>query len=423
MRTFVRVVCLLSLMMTADVAGADHPLREAVECRPRGGLANVLAKLERAGVVKIAYLGGSITAQPGWRVKSRQWFQKQHPKADVQEIHAAIGGTGSDLGVFRLGQDVLRHKPDLLFVEFAVNDGGASAKRIAQAMEGIVRQTWRANPRIDICFVYTLAERDLKDLHVGHFQRSASVMETVADHYGIPSIHMGLRVAQMEKAGELIFRGARESSSASNGPMVFSHDGVHPLVNTGHELYLKSIVRSMDEIEGRGKPGDHALPDPLRVDNWEKAKLVPLLSEMLSGPWQKLPSTHSVAKRFERNMPEMYMAEPGCSIQFKFRGTQVGVFDIMGPDGGAIRIELDDRPAQKRRRMDGYCTYHRMSKLTVAQGLPDAKHTVTLTLLDDPLDRREILFERNRHDFDEHPEKYEDSRWYVGAMMLIGTLQ
>jgi len=423
MKQVVRVVCLLSLMMAAEVAAGDYPLREAVECRPRGGLPNVLAKLEKGGVVKIAYLGGSITAQPGWRVKSRQWLQKQYPRADVQEIHAAIGGTGSDLGVFRLGQDVLAHEPDLLFVEFAVNDGGASPRRIVQAMEGIVRQTWRANPKIDICFVYTLAERDLKDLQGGHYQRSASVMETVADHYGIPSIHMGLRAAQMEEAGDLIFHGTKEDSSAFDGPMVFSHDGVHPLVNTGHELYLQSIVRSMDEIKGQGKPGDHALPAPLRADNWEKAKLVPLSVEMLSGPWEKLPDTDPIARRFQRNMPQIYEAKPGGTMKFKFKGTQAGVFDIMGPDGGAIHIELDDRPAQKRRRMDGYCTYHRMSKLTLAAGLPDTEHTVALTLLGDALDRREILFARNRHDFDEHPEKYEDSRWYVGALMLIGTLQ
>ena len=72
---------------------------------------------------------------------SHAWLA-EHFKCDVQEIHAAIGGTGSDLGVFRLGRDALRREPDLLFVEFTVNDGGASPERIWRAMEGIVRQTW-----------------------------------------------------------------------------------------------------------------------------------------------------------------------------------------------------------------------------------------------------------------------------------------
>ncbi len=106
--------------------------------KPRGGIGNVLAKLAAGEPVKIAYLGGSITAANGWRVKSREWFAKQYPQAKVEEIHAAIGGTGSDLGVFRVERDALQHKPDLLFVEFAVNDGSAKPDQIWRWMEGIV---------------------------------------------------------------------------------------------------------------------------------------------------------------------------------------------------------------------------------------------------------------------------------------------
>jgi hypothetical protein len=59
-----------------------------------------------------------------------------YPDAGFSEPNATIGGTGSDLGVFRLNQDVLDHKPDLMFIEFAVNDGGAALERIQRRMEG-----------------------------------------------------------------------------------------------------------------------------------------------------------------------------------------------------------------------------------------------------------------------------------------------
>jgi hypothetical protein len=49
-----------------------YPLREAVECHPRSGLPNFRTKVEAGKTVKIAYLGGSITAAPGWRVQSRE---------------------------------------------------------------------------------------------------------------------------------------------------------------------------------------------------------------------------------------------------------------------------------------------------------------------------------------------------------------
>src|SRR5580698_5367485 len=114
----------------ADPAQPAPPLRPAVECAVRGGLPNVLAKLKAGQEVRVGYLGGSITAAPGWRVKSLKWLQEQYPAAKLSEINAAIGGTGSDLGVFRAQHDVLQFKPDLLFVEFAVNDGGAAPEQI-----------------------------------------------------------------------------------------------------------------------------------------------------------------------------------------------------------------------------------------------------------------------------------------------------
>ena len=53
-------------------------------------------------------------------------FQRAYPKTTFVEINAAVSGTGSDYGAPRLQRDVLRHRPDLLFVEFAVNDGAGS---------------------------------------------------------------------------------------------------------------------------------------------------------------------------------------------------------------------------------------------------------------------------------------------------------
>jgi hypothetical protein len=131
---------------------AAEPL---AECHARGGLPNVFAKLEKGGEVRVAYLGGSITDAEGWRVLSRQWFAQQYPKAQVQEIRATICGTGAELGACRLTHDVLQFKPDLLFVEFAVNGAGRNEQRVFQTMEGIIRQTWRANPLTDVCFVST----------------------------------------------------------------------------------------------------------------------------------------------------------------------------------------------------------------------------------------------------------------------------
>ena len=200
------------VLLLTGVAFCEEPkdadLVAAQECRPRAGLPNFLAKAKTPGAeVTVGYLGGSITAQNGWRPKTLAHFQQTWPQAKFREINAAIGGTGSDLGVFRLEQDVLSARPDLLFVEFAVNDGGAAPEQIHRCMEGIVRQTWKALPDCDICFVYTLTEALLPAMLNGKFQRSASAMEGIADHYGIPTIHMAIEVAKLAKEGRLIWKG------------------------------------------------------------------------------------------------------------------------------------------------------------------------------------------------------------------------
>lgn len=430
--TTLLLVALSLLAYTAQTAVGQQglPLPNAVECRERGGLPNVFAKWKAGKEVRIAYLGGSITEQNGWRPKTLDWFKKQYPTSSIVEINAAIGGTGSDLGVYRVRQDVLDHKPDLLFVEFAVNDSGAPVDRILKAMEGIVRQTWRANPSTDICFVYTLTEGMLGDLESGKFPRAAGTMEQVADHYAIPSIHMGLETAHLHSSGKLIFSGPLPKTEAEraalNGKIVFSGDGVHPYPETGHQLYLESIVRSMAQIEKRGVVGPHRLPAPLVADNWERAKLVPLNAVKLSAGWQKLdPSVDTLAKRFQNRLPGLWKADqPGETITIRFKGTALQVYDLLGPDCGQVSIQFDEKAPVVQARFDAYSTYYRLSTLSVAEGVPDAIHTVTIRLLPDQPDKLRILHQRkeNNNLKELDPKIYNAAVWYAGAILLIGDL-
>ena len=344
----------------------------------------------------------------------------------MDEINAAIGGTGSDLGVYRLQHDVLDHQPDLLFVEFAVNDFGAAPERIHRAMEGIVRQTWRAQPATDICYVYTISTPMLKDLREGKFPRSATAMEEVADHYGIPSTHMGLEVVRLEQAGKLLFAAPKpktdEERAAVADKVLFSPDGVHPYEDSGHRLYLEAVARSMAKILPVGAAGPHLCPAPLDPQNWEAAKMVPLSRTTRSAGWQKLdPATDGMAKRFANRFPELWLAtQPGESIAFRFRGTACSIYDILGPNCGQVTISLDDRPPTTVARFDSYCTYHRIAKMTVGDGLPDAVHTVSLAVHPDQPDKARILSQRNQKIDD--PKRFDGTAWYAGAVLLIGEI-
>ncbi len=432
---------LLRLMMAASVllpavamARAEakkpdaFPLADAVECHARAGLPNLFAKLEAGKEMHIAYLGGSITAQAGWRVKTLKWFQDQYPKAKVTEINAAIGGTGSDLGVFRLQHDVLRLKPDLLFVEFAVNDGGAAPEDIQRWMEGIVRQTWRADPAIDICFVYTVTQSLVGPMLEGKYPRAASASERVAEHYGIPTIHMAMEVARLAKEGKLLWAAklpkTDEEKKAVEGKFVFAPDNVHPHPETGHELYLAAVVRSMTPIKAAGKVGPHAVGAPLIADNFENAKMLPLGAAKLSADWKKLDETDKMAKGWLSRMPEFWKADKaGATVTFKFKGTAAAIYDLLGPDCGQVVVTLDDQPPVTRPRFDRYCVSWRLASLMIGRNLPDAVHTVKIELSPDSPDKAKI-FKDGKQDA-ENPQdnpKYKPNNWYAGAIMIVGDL-
>ncbi len=421
-----RVILTLSLLVAfaslqSLASAADDFPRVAAELhKVRGGLGNVLKRLQDGKDVRIAYFGGSITAANGWRPKTLKWFQKQYPQANVEQIHAAIGGTGSDLGVFRCGQDVLKQKPHLVFVEFAVNDGGAPPERIYRTMEGIVRQIWQADPLTDICFVYTVHRGQMDDYRQGNCSRSASAMEHLADHYGIPSICMPLRIAQLEKEGKLVFKDdPANPAPESQGKIIFCKDDCHPL-DAGHEVYKDVIGAAIKTFEPVSKPGPHELKEPFRADNWENAKLVAITPDMLSGSWKKLDPNEGLGRAFGNRLPSIWNGStPGDKLSFKFKGTQVALYDLLGPDGGKVQITIDGKTLSPRNRFDHYCTYHRLASLQIAQGLEDKEHEVTVEILPEQPDRSSVVDKvRDKPGFD--PAKYDGTNMWVGYIMMIG---
>lgn len=417
----------IPMILAALVAAATplhaQQLRKATELTARGGLPNFFAKLKAGEEVRVGYLGGSITAANGWRVKSLKWLKEQYPSANLSEINAAIGGTGSDLGVFRANQDVISKKPDLLFIEFAVNDGGGQPENIQRCMEGIVRQTWAADPNTDICFVYTISMPMLKDYQEGNLSRSATAMEGVADHYAIPSIAFGVEVAKQVTDGSLIFTG--KPDPAKPNERFFTGDNVHP-GDTGHEVYQTVIARSFTAMKDTGTGGPHKVvaKDPLHADNWEHAKIVPITQSMLKGKWTKLDSEKpGRAKDFRNRLPEMWRAEePGASLEFILEGRVAQVYGLVGPDGGEVEIQIDGGAPKKALLFDQYCTYPRLAKLNLFSAATADRHTIKVTLTPDMPDKAKILSEKNRETMEKNPEPYKKAVWHAGSLLILGDV-
>ena len=116
-----------------DVYTSDMLDRALLSTGNTERLHRVIEKARSGAPVSIVYLGGSITEGEGSHPKatkcyaylSAQKFAERFmvERSQLKYFNMGIGGTPSVLGLARCEQDVLSHQPDIVFVEYAVNDG------------------------------------------------------------------------------------------------------------------------------------------------------------------------------------------------------------------------------------------------------------------------------------------------------------
>ncbi|EIP97426.1 hypothetical protein OpiT1DRAFT_01866 [Opitutaceae bacterium TAV1] len=421
----VLVACTLTAAETVDATRSPAPLPTV---NLRAGLPNIQAKVQAGQPVRVAYLGGSITASWGWRTLTTDFLKREFPQTTVEEIFAAIPGTGSDFGACRLETQVIEYRPDLLFVEFAVNDSAATETRIREAMEGIVRQTWQVNPSTDICFIYTISQDQFPDYEAGRSPKTGRVMDEVAAHYGIPSIYPGTEVARLATAGKLVMRGSSQGLDAlgrdEDGRTVFTSDGIHPLP-AGHRLYFSIIgpaLKQMMTPPAGTSPSSrpHALPLPLTTAPWEHAGIVPVASASRSGAWEQIPAGDKrTAWQPAQLTPPLWLAtQPGTSVTTPFKGTAIGLLGMKGPDNGRFRVTVDDLPPATGTFFDSFSVegHYRLAVWWFPHALESGAHTVRVELLDEQIDKIPILKRRGHSPKD--PAAFTPHQLYLCGFLL-----
>lgn len=423
------------------LAGVSIPVKankegdELFEYRLRNGLPNFIYKAKQGDSVRVAYFGGSITEQRGWRVQSFEYLKNKFPEAKIEQINAAMGGTGSLLGVLRMDRDVLPKKPDLVFVEFAVNDSQTEPEQIMCTMEGIVRKIRKNSPYCDICFVYTTTESILQENTADKLHPAAQAMEEVAAWYGIPSVYMPFEVLALLKKGGLemkIPKGVVAKVSGNeldesfqprkeeNGIIYFSPDGVHPYLNTGHVLYTNVLKKGLDAMYNQsGHLKKYKLKKALSKDNYEYTEALSIEKLQPDKQWTEQTEDSSLFKSYSYRFQSLWVGEVGATLEFSFKGESLICYDLITPEGCLLEVTVDGKKSIVN-RFDGYCTYWRYHYAELVSGLDKKKeHRVFIKVIDEGLDKREILFEENRPDFINNPAKYEPVRWYLSTIFAV----
>ena len=235
-RLFAGIAAMTPLILPGAETAKEENEMPARLFTVRDGMPNLAAKLAAGKPVTVVFLGGSITVmgsytQVGYVSYVGKWLRERYPGASIRIRNAGVPGTGSDYGAKRYDRDVLRHNPDAVFVEFAVNDGTTDRTR---EMERIVHKTWQKNPGTDLVFFYTLDKSHLKDYQAGRLPFAAACHERVAEFYGIPTIGTAFLAAGKIQSGEIPWK-------------TFSGDTCHPSA-AGFRIFDEAFASALPEL-------------------------------------------------------------------------------------------------------------------------------------------------------------------------------
>ena len=203
-------------------------------------LAEFFKKLRAGKEVTVAFLGGSITQGSSagndlcYARLTANWIQEQFPDATVNYVNAGIGATGSYIGVHRCDNDGLSHDPDIVFVDFSVNDTTERTELNKLTYESLMRKLWFAESSPAVVTIAMTQDNgtSFQDYH-----------GEIVKRYDIPMISYKNAILDIIDKGYIKWTD-------------ISDDNIHPNV-PGHALltdlitnYLQSVIDNLDSISG-----------------------------------------------------------------------------------------------------------------------------------------------------------------------------
>lgn len=348
----------------------------------------------KKGNLYVAYLGGSITQGDGgssnitykdgagngharWSSQlTKRYFQKLYPEKNVVEVNAGVRGTPSDLGLFRLQKDVVdpcgTEGPDVVFVEFAVNDKNESISnsvKVKQRMEGIVRTLARLPKQPVIIFVYTAANDDVNASKEGfdNYLKSAGVHQEVADYYGIGSINLCEYVKNGVdiEGNEIVWDKTKSNTWTCKG------DNVHP-GDRGYTGYTDYIMKKFNDSPKSyfKKLNWKNIPLSGYEFNSPKAVRYDMANADFTGTWKK-------SSRILGNCYETTQA--GATVTVEFTGRSFGLYVARGPNGASATYTIDKGTAQQKNgTINTYGSGWMAFGMGIRWDLAPGNHTITI---------------------------------------------
>lgn len=360
-----------SVLTCPRAAAAEPPDAELLNTRSlvtlgdTARLQRALAKARRGETVEVAVIGGSITAGAKATKWERnygsllfQWWRKQFPATRILGVNAGIGATGSNYAALRAGRDLLSKRPDVVVVEFGVNDG--NTREAAESLEGLVRQilTQPQQPAVILLFMMHSGGGNAQEWH-----------GKVGRHYALPMVSYRDALWPEIKAGRLAWDDVEA-------------DGVHPN-DRGHAYAARFLTHAIGKVlaalpPDRKLPSIKPIPPPLFSDLYEHVVLYE------AGGLRPVTQDHWALGTGGGGPMGWLSTVPGSTAVFAIPGRGLCLMEwrIRGPLGkAAIRVDGGKplvRDAWFSQTWGGY-----RATVDLGRDLPQGTHRIAVTVLEE----------------------------------------
>lgn len=355
-------------------------------------LNNFAAKINAGEDVNVVYYGGSVTAGSGasvsdktsWRGITSSWLQINAPNVNVTNVNSAIGGTGSHFGFYRLDEAVLANDPDLLFIEYSINDfydnqdlWNIGENEAAMQLESIVRKVRTEAPECDIVIVLTTERsliNSLKESDTLHAQARGHYK--IAEKYGIPTLRVGHALADTLSANWA------DNDYAEWYEYVT--DIVHP-TDKGYQIYAGVVKEFLaNSLLGDKNDGalvkNHTVPTNIVSEEiWAGDPVFIQANEELSAESVALGgSEFAVAsgRSYPYHTTTFRMSDPDAVLKFKFTGTELSILDDQYSNHyNGVNVKIDGGE-------ETYVEFRNYKPTVLASGLDNVEHTAEVRIAD-----------------------------------------
>lgn len=242
-----------------DIKMADKYLESCIVNRGNWKrLKECMKRAEAGGHLTIGNLGGSITMgsvatrqELCYAYLSHLWWKETFPQADISFVNAGIGATTSQFGVARADEDLLAYRPDVVFIEFSVNDD--NEPHFKETYEGLVRRIYCSETKPAVVLLHNAFYDD------GH---SAEEIHTeIGRYYQVPGV--SFKNSVMKKCLD----GLIEAKDVSP-------DNLHPN-DLGHSMLAETVKYFLNQVYGEVDVPEEAavFPEkPVTKNRYEDSK-------------------------------------------------------------------------------------------------------------------------------------------------------